>query len=252
MNHLIKIYSLLIITLFAFTGCDSDDDAGQVVTTSASYVFVVESAGEVTFINTSEKADTYAWDFGDGTTSTLKSPSKTYTTTGDYTVTLTVTDSSSGASDVFTSTVSVSVFNDGLLTNGNFEDGADPWTIGVGTDPVPVVTVDGNTYYSVNVTVAGAAFTVNMSQKLEIIAEETYTLTFDAWSDVDRTIVAGIGLSDGDFSNTSEEVSITTTQETYTLSLTATGFGAPNARVLFDSGAATGIVNIDNVILTQD
>ena len=34
----------------------------------------------------------YAWDFGDGTTSTSASPSKTYATAGTYTVTLTVTD----------------------------------------------------------------------------------------------------------------------------------------------------------------
>lgn len=34
----------------------------------------------------------WAWDFGDGTTSTLQNPSKTYTTGGAYTVTLTVRD----------------------------------------------------------------------------------------------------------------------------------------------------------------
>jgi len=115
MNHLIKIYSLLIVTLFVFTGCDSDDDAGQTATTNASYIYVVGAAGEVSFVNTSELADTYTWDFGDGTTSTLKDPSNTYTSTGDYTVTLTATDSESGDSDIFTSTVSVSVFNGGLL-----------------------------------------------------------------------------------------------------------------------------------------
>lgn len=35
----------------------------------------------------------WQWDFGDGTTSTLQNPSKTYTTTGFYSVTLTVTSS---------------------------------------------------------------------------------------------------------------------------------------------------------------
>ncbi|MEO8069500.1 MAG: PKD domain-containing protein [Flavobacteriales bacterium] len=34
----------------------------------------------------------YAWDFGDGTTSTSSAPSKTFTSTGDHVVTLTVTD----------------------------------------------------------------------------------------------------------------------------------------------------------------
>ena len=38
---------------------------------------------------------TYAWDFGDGSTSTEANPSHTYTTAGSYTVTLTVTDDKS-------------------------------------------------------------------------------------------------------------------------------------------------------------
>ncbi|HYP49412.1 MAG TPA: PKD domain-containing protein [Pyrinomonadaceae bacterium] len=36
----------------------------------------------------------YAWDFGDGTTSTVANPVKTYSSAGTYTVTLTVTDNS--------------------------------------------------------------------------------------------------------------------------------------------------------------
>ncbi len=35
---------------------------------------------------------TYSWAFGDGTTSTSANPSKTYTTNGSYTATLTVRD----------------------------------------------------------------------------------------------------------------------------------------------------------------
>jgi len=39
-----------------------------------------------------ETADSYAWTFGDGTTSTLKNPVKTYAAKGTYTVTLAVTN----------------------------------------------------------------------------------------------------------------------------------------------------------------
>ncbi len=147
--------------------------------------------------------------------------------------------------------VSLIIGTGNLLTNGDFENGSDSWIVGVNDNsPAPVVTVGGNTYYSVNVTTAGQPFSVNVSQKLEIIQGETYTLTFDAWSDVNRSIIAGIGLSGGDFSNTSETVNITPTVTKYSLTLSATGFGAPDGRVLFDLGAETGIVNIDNVILT--
>ncbi len=45
----------------------------------------------VQFLNTSTGAASYLWDFGDGITSTLPSPTHTYSTAGVYTVTLTAT-----------------------------------------------------------------------------------------------------------------------------------------------------------------
>jgi len=108
-------------------------------------------------------------------------------------------------------------FDGGFVINGDFESGAEPWTIGVGTDPVPVVTTGGNTYYSVNVANAGNPWEVNMSQKLEIIYGATYTLSFDAWSDTDRPILPGIGLSADPWTNVTEEVNITTTKQRYTI-----------------------------------
>ncbi|MEQ9440922.1 MAG: PKD-like domain-containing protein [Cyclobacteriaceae bacterium] len=46
----------------------------------------------IQFTNSSTPGFQYSWDFGDGTNSTVKNPSKTYTTAGSHTVTLTVTD----------------------------------------------------------------------------------------------------------------------------------------------------------------
>ncbi|MBW4888859.1 gliding motility-associated C-terminal domain-containing protein [Mucilaginibacter sp. HMF5004] len=46
----------------------------------------------VSFTNTSTNADSYIWDFGDGTTSTDVNPVHFYTAKGDYTVTLTATN----------------------------------------------------------------------------------------------------------------------------------------------------------------
>ncbi|WP_392347407.1 carbohydrate binding domain-containing protein [uncultured Polaribacter sp.] len=140
-------------------------------------------------------------------------------------------------------------FDGGLLTNGDFENGSDSWLVGVDdTTSAPVETDGGNTYYTVDVTVAGNAYDVNLSQKVEIIEGNTYTLTFDAVSNVDRTILAGIGLSKDPWDNTAEPVSISSTITTYTVTHVAT-FGAPDARVLFDLGAEVGRVAIDNVSL---
>ena len=46
----------------------------------------------ISFTNTSRNASSYAWDFGDGTTSTTTNPIKDFTKAGDYTVKLTATD----------------------------------------------------------------------------------------------------------------------------------------------------------------
>lgn len=43
---------------------------------------------KVTFTNLSKNAETYAWDFGDGTTSSEANPSHTYKHSGNFTVTL--------------------------------------------------------------------------------------------------------------------------------------------------------------------
>jgi hypothetical protein len=136
------------------------------------------------------------------------------------------------------------------LSNGDFELGSDSWIVGVDDNaPAPIVTEsNGNNHYSVNVISAGNPYDVNVSQKLEIIANTTYTLIFDAWSDTDRSIVSGIGLSASPWDASTSTQNITTQRRTYTTTLTPY-FGDPQARVLFDLGADIGSVNIDNVYL---
>lgn len=74
-----------------------------------------QSGGSYTFISTSTITSgtmNYAWNFGDGTSSTAINPTKNYTTTGTYAVTLTVT---SNGGCVSTSTQNVNVTLAGLL-----------------------------------------------------------------------------------------------------------------------------------------
>ena len=59
------------------------------------------------FTNTSTGAVEYLWDFGDGTTSTLREPSHVFTINGSYMVELTITNPC-GVIDTFTSTVTQS------------------------------------------------------------------------------------------------------------------------------------------------
>ncbi len=65
-----------------------------VVTTTPTAGFTSMVNGQVaSFNNTSSGASTYAWNFGDNTSSTAANPTHTYTADGTYTVTLTATNS---------------------------------------------------------------------------------------------------------------------------------------------------------------
>ena len=245
-----RILSILILAV-SFLGCDEDDEL-MLPDVVAGFTFSVnQTTGTVIFINISEEATSFAWDFGDGDTSTLINPVKTYEA-GTFTVTLTASNAA-GASSTFEDSVTVTIqdpdpeFDSGLLTNGDFEDGVDPW-IGNGAN---VMTEGGNSFNFVNVEAAGNPFDVNLSQVVEITQGTNYILTFDASSDRDRTILAGIGLNEAPFTNTAPSVNLTNSTQTFTLQLSAADFGGANSRVLFDMGAEVGVVVIDNVSLVE-
>ncbi|WP_299215372.1 carbohydrate binding domain-containing protein [uncultured Dokdonia sp.] len=137
---------------------------------------------------------------------------------------------------------------DNLLENGDFEQGMTVWE-GNGFN---VQTDGGNSFNFVDVATAGNPFDVNLSQRgLAITEGDTYTLTFDASTDAatgTRTMLAGIGLFVAPFTNAVSEINITDTTQTFTVELTA-NFSSSDGRVLFDMGADTGVIVIDNVSL---
>ncbi|MBX2826711.1 MAG: hypothetical protein KTR22_01020 [Flavobacteriaceae bacterium] len=139
---------------------------------------------------------------------------------------------------------------DNLLTNGDFEQGASAWF----GNAFNVQTDGGNSFNFADIEVAGNPFDVNLSQGVEIVQGQSYTLTFDAATDAatgSRTIIAGIGLNESPFTADTETVTLTETLQTFELTFTAS-FGLANSRVLFDMGAEVGVVVIDNVSLTQN
>ncbi|MBI9040706.1 PKD-like domain-containing protein, partial [Lutibacter sp.] len=114
------VYNISATTIY--NGCESDAYQITVTILEPRAIFVADSYSEcsvptntITFTNNSiidNITPVYAWDFGDGTTSALKNPTHIYAATGDYTVTLTVTDSGSAAcSDTTTSTIYVTTFD---------------------------------------------------------------------------------------------------------------------------------------------
>jgi PKD repeat protein len=85
-----------------------------------------------TFENTSAGADSYLWEFGDGVTSTEKSPVHTYAHDGIYTVKLTSSNGNGDASSSTIAFVTGTVLTDALLQGGAWKVRAEDFSIFVG------------------------------------------------------------------------------------------------------------------------
>lgn len=77
----------------------------------------------VAFTNTSTGGDSWLWNFGDGTTSTVKNPTKTYTTNGIYTVSLTATNTSGSTTETKTSYMTVTTKTSSLTLESGASGG---------------------------------------------------------------------------------------------------------------------------------
>ena len=90
MKHLVNkagILSLIILAI-SFLGCEEDDESGLPSVVALFTQTQIENTGVVTFINLSENANTFLWDFGDGTeviTWPEAVANHTYMTEGNYT-----------------------------------------------------------------------------------------------------------------------------------------------------------------------
>ena len=339
MKRLFKQAFLAVLfgSVIFLLACEEDETPPPAVVAAFTHT-VDQTTGAVTFTNNSQNATDFAWDFDDGTTSSIETPPKTYSEDGTYTVTLTA--SGAGGSDTFSDDVVIALegggpvddttapvieltgdnpltinegeaytdpgyaasddidgditddvvvggdevntddpgtynvtydvsdeagndattvtrevivadvhSNDGgLIANGDFESGDAGWS----GNALQVQTESGNSFNFASVDMAGAASDVNISYGLEITQGEFYTLTFEASSDRERSLVAGIGLYEDPWTAATATVDLTTETQSYELDLSAADFGGTNSRVIFDMGAAEGVVVIDNVNLVVD
>ncbi len=90
MKIVLKYISIITILLF-IVSCSKNDDVIDIEQTTSSFIFeaVTNSPQIISFTNTSENAENYEWNFGDGTEESFeKHPSHTYAESGTYTVIL--------------------------------------------------------------------------------------------------------------------------------------------------------------------
>ncbi len=96
------LFFAFLLCLTAFVACNKQSineltPSIQAVATLRAGFTIDNPNGEVNetdallLTNTSENAVAYNWDFGNGTTSSLKQPTFSYPRCGNYTITLTVT-----------------------------------------------------------------------------------------------------------------------------------------------------------------
>lgn len=172
---------------------------GSAPTASFSFNVVGNTAN---FTNTSTFANSVLWNFGDGTTSTLANPNHTYTATGSYTVTLTVTNDCGTAN--FQQNVVISVVPPTATFTLSATSGCAPLTVqftnastgnptsfnwtfpggtpGTSTAQNPTVVYNAAGTYSVQLTVSNAAGsnTASLNQLIEVGAEPSALFFFTA------------------------------------------------------------------------
>ena len=118
-------YTVTLTTTAAVGG--NSDTMTKTITVSevnptADFTFEIDDK-TVTFVNTSERAVSYEWDFGDGETSTEENPVHTYVEYGEYAITLTTTGVENSTPATVTKTVTLELggaFVEVTVENGDF------------------------------------------------------------------------------------------------------------------------------------
>lgn len=130
MRVLKQYFSILFISFLSLTivGCEDDDDSTVVINLEAKFISNI-NVRTISFINVSNDAVDYFWDFDNGMTSTLAEPTVTYENNGSFTVTLTAFDVN-GTSDTFQETFvfDIPICEDETDENINPANGDLNWT----------------------------------------------------------------------------------------------------------------------------
>ncbi len=154
---------------------------------------------EATFTDTSsaptgESITGWLWNFGDGNTSTTQNPVHTYAAAGNYTVTLTVTDSASNT-DSATNTVTVTDSLNYCTSQGNNVnyEWVDRVDVGTFSNSSGAAGYTDFTSMVINMTI-GNSYSTTLSPGF---ASFSYTEYWKVWIDFNR---------DGDFVDAGEEV----------------------------------------------
>ena len=189
------LFGFMIFSLAIMMSCKQDNVISSVVVEGAKPVSSFTYTREymvITFNNTSTDAESYYWEFGDGTTSSERSPVHTYASAGNYDVSLKVNSAAgySSTSDKVTIFVAGPVgaffsFAAGLGLKIDFDAGGSAniqsasWDFGDGSEPGSGISTThsfpAEGTYNVTVTVTGLLGDV-ATMSLSVTVVENYNL----------------------------------------------------------------------------
>jgi PKD repeat protein len=174
-----------------------DSCTGALSTVTATIVdanfSAVISGGTAAFTDNSTGATSWAWDFGDGNTSTQQNPTHTYTSNGPHLVTLTINNGVCSFSDSVAVSVGIEEINNAMnlviVPNPADEETTLRFSQAFAQDlNIEVISIDGKVLLQTNMTAGESYKTLDVSQLPP--AMYLVRLRSDAVVDVRKIVVA--------------------------------------------------------------
>ncbi|MFC1476602.1 glycosyl hydrolase family 8 [Fibrobacterota bacterium] len=133
------------------------------------------------------------------------------------------------------------------MKNGNFSSGDTHWTLGDYHDVAEGSVVNREYRISISSPQQEEWAVQLMQNDINLTENSTYELIFDAYADVDKTIVTAVGPGiSGDIS-----VDITTVKKNYKVSFSTVKKDAIASRLDFNVGKTSGYVALDNIVIKE-
>ncbi|MBN2532703.1 MAG: carbohydrate binding domain-containing protein [Spirochaetales bacterium] len=144
------------------------------------------------------------------------------------------------------------MINDYLVYT-DFSDGADGWYLNDWEEPAADVEYNNEEAHIIHNGIASPHFFGQQFslEHIRIVHGITYTVSFDARSAAPRDIQVDVSESNGDYTvySTSETLGITTAMARYTFGFTMNDATDPDARIVFNVGASTDDIWLDNIAM---
>ncbi|MBN2736615.1 MAG: carbohydrate binding domain-containing protein [Spirochaetales bacterium] len=141
------------------------------------------------------------------------------------------------------------IYDPNMIENGNFTNNSNGWSLAIYEGASAWNQTSGGVMEVIINAGGSQAWNVQLSQAaLTVENGKSYVITFDAWSDINRSINMNIGQINSPYTSYGgDDFALTSAATTFTYTFSMTQVTDSNARFEFNLGNSTGDVFIDNV-----